>query len=204
MAASNFWQRCQVWAKDKSKQVESWLREGADPTTLAISAGVGFSLGLCPVLGVSTLLCLGALVVARWLRVELHSAMALLANLVSVPVEVRSSVHTDTDTFPTQLALILPHMRVGEFVTGSPHMQVVKIHLSDLWKGHLAGDLLVGRCCCRNSSLSRSFAPTRVVACHPWLAAAGGIRGSGGGSGDAATVSMAEAAVCVGGGCSVL
>lgn len=43
-----------------------------------------------------------------------------------------------------QLALILPHMRVGEFVTGSPHMQVVKIHLSDLWKGHLAGDLLVG------------------------------------------------------------
>lgn len=47
---------------------------------------------------------------------------------------------------PTQLAMILPHMRVGEFVTGSPHMQVVKIHLSDLWKGHLAGDLLVGMC----------------------------------------------------------
>lgn len=88
-SSSTFWQRCQLWGKEKAKQVESWLKEGADPTTLAISAGVGFSLGLCPILGVSTILCLGALVVARWLRVELHSAMALLANLVSVPVEVR-------------------------------------------------------------------------------------------------------------------
>ncbi len=77
-----------AWAKDKARLVQSWLQEGADPLTLAKSAGIGFALGLCPILGVTTLLCLGALVVAKWIGVELHTAMALLANLISVPVEV--------------------------------------------------------------------------------------------------------------------
>lgn len=77
-----------LWSKEKGRLVQSWLQEGADPLTLAKSAGIGFALGLCPILGVTTILCLGALVIAKWVGVELHAAMALLANLISVPVEV--------------------------------------------------------------------------------------------------------------------
>lgn len=177
--------------------MESWLKEGADPATLAISAGVGISLGLCPILGVSTILCLGALVIARWVGVELHSAMALLANLVSVPVEVRHG--TRQWLIPQQqhqqLALILAHMRVGEFVTGSPHMQVVKIHLSDLWKGHLAGDLLVGMSLCALPCNPHINFSGRTMARHPWLAAAGGAGGGCGGIGYLPIVPLLEATV---------
>lgn len=122
--------RAYDWVKTRViDPVQEWLKEGAEPNILARSAGIGFGLGLCPLLGVSTLLCLGMLFLAKLARLEMHPAMALLANLLAVPVE---------------LALIVTHMRVGEWVLGAPHLEVVKIRLSDLWKGDLAADLLYG------------------------------------------------------------
>lgn len=39
-----------------AEPVAGWLQEGAEPGTLARSAGIGFSLGLCPLMGAWQLL----------------------------------------------------------------------------------------------------------------------------------------------------
>lgn len=123
-------ERAKCWFRDKVfEPVQEWLKSGAEPTILACSTGVGFSLGLCPLPGVSTLLCLGALGVAKLAKKDLHTAMALLANFLAVPAEV---------------ALILMHMRVGEFVLRAPHLEAVHISFTDLLSGDLAVDLLYG------------------------------------------------------------
>ena len=71
--------------------VQEWLREGADPSVLARSSGAGFALGTCPlpIPFLTTLLALGGLAAARFCSLETHPAMALLANLLAVPAQVR-------------------------------------------------------------------------------------------------------------------
>lgn len=76
------------------------LRQGISPDKLAQSLAFGTGVGIFPVLGVSTP---ALTVLALWLRLNLP-AIQLLNYLVS----------------PLQLALIIPFVRVGEWISGAP------------------------------------------------------------------------------------
>jgi uncharacterized protein (DUF2062 family) len=75
------------------------LLQGATPETLALSLGVGASLGLFPVLGATTLLCLAAGVALRLNHAGLQVANYLVAFL--------------------QLPLIYAFVRLGERLLGA-------------------------------------------------------------------------------------
>ncbi|CAG9463503.1 unnamed protein product [Pedinophyceae sp. YPF-701] len=79
-----------------------YLQQGTDPSTLAWSVAWGFNLGLCPLLGISTPVCLLAAYLAGPTR--LHSAAMLVGNVCSIPFEV---------------LLIVPYIRLGGAITGS-------------------------------------------------------------------------------------
>jgi uncharacterized protein (DUF2062 family) len=117
-------ERVKLWLKAKvlDPGVE-YIKSGAEPKTLAASAAAGFCNGLCPVLGVSAGLTMLMVLASRG---ALHGPMALLANFISVPVE---------------LALILPYVRVGEWITGSPRVELKPVGITDLFKQG-SGDLL--------------------------------------------------------------
>lgn len=72
------------------------LRMGATPRTLAWSIAVGLVIGINPVLGSTTLLCL-----AVTFRFRLNLVAAQIANHVM---------------FPLELALVIPFIRLGSYV----------------------------------------------------------------------------------------
>jgi uncharacterized protein (DUF2062 family) len=76
------------------------LRQGVTPGKIALSLAFGLGLGIIPILGVSTIACTG---VALGLRLNLP-AIQLVNYLAS----------------PLQLALIIPFVRLGEHLLGSP------------------------------------------------------------------------------------
>jgi uncharacterized protein (DUF2062 family) len=76
------------------------LRQGVTPEKIALSLAFGLGLGIIPILGVSTILCTA---VALALRLNLPAIQ--LVNYLASPV---------------QLALIIPFVRLGEHLLGSP------------------------------------------------------------------------------------
>ena len=80
------------------------LRQGVSPRELALSVALGTTLGLIPVLGVSTALCA---LVALLLRLNLP-AIQLVNYLLT----------------PLQLILIIPLLRFGELLAGAPRFPV--------------------------------------------------------------------------------
>lgn len=107
-----------TWLQDKVvKPFKQYVTEGAEPSLLAWSASTGFTAGLCPLLGVSTVLALVLHFLLKTCSVHLHLPMLLLANLVSVPVEV---------------ACILPFMRLGEFIIRAPKLDAAPVAIKDM------------------------------------------------------------------------
>ncbi len=80
------------------------LRAGATPRELALSLALGVTIGIVPVLGVSTVLCA---IVALALRLNLP-AIQLVNYLLT----------------PLQLMLIIPFLRFGELLTAAPRFPV--------------------------------------------------------------------------------
>jgi len=80
------------------------LRQGVTPRKLALSLALGVTLGLIPVLGVSTALCA---VVALALRLNMP-AIQLVNYLLT----------------PLQLIFIIPFLRFGERLTGAPRSPI--------------------------------------------------------------------------------
>jgi len=76
------------------------LRQGLSPEGLAWSLAVGLGLGISPLFGTSTALCVG---VGRAFRLN-HPALQLANYLV----------------YPLQLLLLLPFIRLGELIFGPP------------------------------------------------------------------------------------
>ena len=76
------------------------LRQGVTPGKIALSLAFGLGLGICPVLGVSTVLCTVAALVLR-----LNLPAIQLVNYLAWPV---------------QLVLIIPFVRAGEHLLGVP------------------------------------------------------------------------------------
>ncbi len=80
------------------EKFKGFLKQGTSPKALAISSTVGLLLGVFPVLGVTTLM-MGAISVRWRLNLPLMLAVSYLI-------------------YPLQLFLLVPFVRVGEWVTG--------------------------------------------------------------------------------------
>lgn len=86
----------------KSKAA-GWLRQGISPQRLALTLSLGFAIGCIPIVGVTTLVCIGL-------------AMALRLNLPAITA-------ANYAVMPLQVVLILPFVRLGGwlFNLGSSH-----------------------------------------------------------------------------------
>jgi uncharacterized protein (DUF2062 family) len=80
------------------------LRQGVTPQRLAMSVALGAGIGLVPVLGVSTALCAAA-------------ALALGLNLPAIQL-------VNYLLTPVQLLLIIPQLRLGEWLVGAPRFPI--------------------------------------------------------------------------------
>jgi uncharacterized protein (DUF2062 family) len=77
-------------------KIAAWLRQGVSPRRLALTLALGIAIGCIPVIGVPTLLCAA---LALTLRLNLPAIQA--ANYAAMPL---------------QLLLIVPFVRLGEFL----------------------------------------------------------------------------------------
>ena len=80
------------------------LRQGVTPEKIALSIALGAVLGVIPVLGWTTALCLVA-------------ALVLRLNLVAIQI-------VNYFVYPAQLALLLPFFRWGEKLFHAPHFPI--------------------------------------------------------------------------------
>ena len=78
------------------------LKQGATPKRLALSVAVGVAVGLFPIFGTTTVMCVGVCLLLR-----LNQPASQLANHAMYPV---------------QLPLILVFIRLGERLVGAPPM----------------------------------------------------------------------------------
>jgi len=94
------------------RKLAIWLRQGISPRRLALTLALGFAIGCFPVVGVTSFVCF---VVAVALRLNLPAIQA--ANWVAMPMQV---------------ALIVPFVRLGRWLSGSsqPFDAVALLHSS--------------------------------------------------------------------------
>lgn len=78
------------------------LREGLTPEGLARSLALGLALGIIPLFGTSTALCVGAALAFR-----LNQPAMQVANYLA---------------YPLQIALLVPFIRLGEQLFGAPRL----------------------------------------------------------------------------------
>jgi uncharacterized protein (DUF2062 family) len=88
--------------RDSVALIASQLTQGVTPQKIALSIALGLSLGIIPILGVTTILCAIAGV-----RLRLNQPIIQLANWL---------------VYPLQLALLLIFVRIGEWITCAPHV----------------------------------------------------------------------------------
>jgi uncharacterized protein (DUF2062 family) len=88
------------WRERIVALIVSQLTQGVTPHKIALSIGLGFSLGVIPVLGVTTALCAVAAV-----RLRLNQPVIQLVNWL---------------VYPLQLAWILVFIRIGEWLMRAP------------------------------------------------------------------------------------
>jgi hypothetical protein len=88
------------------------LKQGLSPQGLAWSLAVGAALGIIPLFGTSTLLCVGAAMAFR-----LNQPAMQLANYLA---------------YPLQLLLLLPFIRLGERLFGEAHLPLSLPYLQDV------------------------------------------------------------------------
>jgi uncharacterized protein (DUF2062 family) len=80
------------------------LRQGVSPDRLALCVAIGVVVGNVPILGISTILCVAI-------------ALAFRLNLPAIQI-VQAAMA------PTQLLLIIPFVRLGEWILGVPPQPV--------------------------------------------------------------------------------
>src|SRR5579862_8497564 len=88
------------WREGVVALVVGQLTQGVTPDKIALSVALGLTLGIIPILGVTTVLCAAA---AIWLR--LNQPVIQLVNWL---------------VYPLQLALVLVFIRIGEWITHAP------------------------------------------------------------------------------------
>ncbi|HRW63652.1 MAG TPA: DUF2062 domain-containing protein [Bacteroidales bacterium] len=121
--------------KDKIKNqlihpVLKFLQQGVSPESLALAIAAGFVIGVFPVVGVTSVLCI------------------IISVLLKLNVAVVLVVHYFV--FPLQIILLIPYYRLGAFVFGIRKIIVEfhwqKLYLFDfLWQDfHLMLHLIIG------------------------------------------------------------
>jgi hypothetical protein len=94
------------------------LRQGITPEKIALSIALGFTLGVTPVLGSTSLLCFLAAVLLR-LNLPAIQLVSFLA-------------------YPLQFALLVPFIRAGEWILAAPPFritvsEIVSLIRTDVW-----------------------------------------------------------------------
>jgi len=92
------------------------LRMGASPRRLAWSIAVGFVIGVNPLLGSTTILCLAVAMLFR-----LNVAASQLGNHI---------------VYPLQLLMFVPFLRLGSIVFGTPPMPLAPTALMEAARSH--------------------------------------------------------------------
>jgi uncharacterized protein (DUF2062 family) len=87
------------WRRRIVSPIRALLRQGATPEKLSLAIALGFVLGIFPVLGTTTLLCIAVTAALR-----LNQVAAQVGNGVSTPFFI---------------ALLIPFVRLGERLTGT-------------------------------------------------------------------------------------
>jgi uncharacterized protein (DUF2062 family) len=111
------------WRRRVGRPLVSLLAQGLTPEKLALSLAAGLVLGLFPVVGVTTILCLAAGFVFRLNHVALQ-----LANHLA---------------YPLQVPLVLAFVRLGERFLGAPRVALDPLALARHFQRDAAGFLLV-------------------------------------------------------------
>jgi uncharacterized protein (DUF2062 family) len=106
--ASNPFSITKFWREGISLIVGQ-LTQGVTPQKIALSIALGLSLGIIPILGITTMLCAIAGV-----RLKLNQPIIQLVNWL---------------VYPLQLAFLLVFVRVGEWITHAPYLS---FSISDL------------------------------------------------------------------------
>jgi hypothetical protein len=95
--------RVSDWLRRKVRDpLMAELRQGATPEAVAAAVAVSFAIAIVPVIGVTTL---GCVVAGRVFRLN-HVVMQLVNHL----------------SYPLQILLIVPFVRLGENLTGAAHV----------------------------------------------------------------------------------
>lgn len=95
------------------------LKQGLSPQKLAMSVALGLALGTFPMLGATTLLCTAAAILFR-------------LNMPSIQL-------INYFTYPLQLALFIPFIRIGEFLFNQPPIPLDLIQIFALLQTDLLG-----------------------------------------------------------------
>ncbi|XP_020680741.1 uncharacterized protein LOC110098302 isoform X1 [Dendrobium catenatum] len=112
----------------RKKIVDPFLQiigRGAEPKQLAFSTALGLTLGIFPICGVTLLLCGFAIAI---LGKHCHAPSTLLANFIATPIE---------------LSLVIPFLRLGEFITGGSHFPLTSDALKKVLTGHASREVLL-------------------------------------------------------------
>ncbi|KAL3335188.1 hypothetical protein AABB24_031405 [Solanum stoloniferum] len=101
------------------------LQRGAEPKLLAFSAALGITFGVFPICGVTVFLCGIAIAL---LGSYCHAPTMMLANFIATPIE---------------LSLMIPFLRLGEFITGGPHFPLTADALKKVFSGEASKEVLL-------------------------------------------------------------
>ena len=101
------------WLRRKIvKPIVDLLRQGITPEKIALSIALGLTLGVTPVLGSTSILCLLAAVLLR-----LNLPAIQLVNYIM---------------YPLQLALLVPFIRIGEWIFAAPPARITLAGIAGL------------------------------------------------------------------------
>lgn len=101
------------------------LKRGAEAKQLSFSAALGFTLGIFPIFGVTFFLCGMAIAV---LGSSCNAPSVMLANVIATPI---------------QFSLMIPFLRLGEFIAGGPHFPLTTDALRKVLTGHGSREVLL-------------------------------------------------------------
>ncbi len=104
-----------------SNSVKSMLKDGVSPKKITLCIALGVSLGVFPVLGMTTLLCTIAAAVLR-----LNMPAIQMVNFI---------------VYPLQLILLAPFYGIGSWLFNQPDWHVVKGSLIDLIRNDFWGSM---------------------------------------------------------------
>ncbi len=112
--------RVSDWLRRKVRDpLVSELRQGATPEAVSAAVAVSFAIAIVPVIGITTI---GCVVAGRLFRLN-HVVMQVVNHL----------------SYPLQILLIVPFVRLGETLTGAAHVALSPSAIVDEFNRSFSG-----------------------------------------------------------------